>query len=539
MSRFAKVGSGLALAAAVLALYGCGRADTGTPGASGGGSAVQATSGTLVWALPDEPGRLDPAFNKDLYEGIVSGLIFDGLVGFGRGTTIEPRLASKWEVSPDGRSLTFHLRDAKFSNGRPVTGADVRYSFTRLLLPATNSGRKWVVDRIDGADDVVAGRTRELRGIATPDPRTVVITLREPYPAFLTMLAMPSASIIPEGAAGTDAPDAAFDRAPVGTGPWVLARWVRDQRLEFAPNPQYWGQAPTLGGVVYQVQLDDTARQRAFEAGTSDIYEVGFAAHDRWARDPARSAQIKAVQELRTDFLAFMNDKPALADRRVRQAVAHAVDTRSIFENLQKGRGVPAHGPIPPGIAGYRPDKAPRPHDIARAKALLDEAGATTLTLDLWYRDEALNAEIARAAKANLAEAGVAVNLVPRDLAALRAGVWQGQPDMYLGSWTLDYPDPENALVPTFHSRNIPRQGNGSHFSNPAVDRALEDAEREADPAQRIAKFEKAEDLIIEEQPWIPLFHRKTHYAVQPWIEGWAPAVMYNSERFAGVSKTR
>ncbi len=487
-------------------------------------------------AFPDEPGRLDPAFNKDLYEGIVSGLIFDGLVGFGAGTDIEPRLAERWDVSTDGKTYTFHLRPARFHDGRDVTSADVRYSFTRLLLPATNSGRKWVVDRIAGADAVISGKTRDLAGLASPDRRTVAITLREPYPAFLTMLAMPAAGIIPAGAAGAEKPDPAFDRAPVGTGPWVLTRWTRDQRLDFHPNPRFWGPRPRLERFVYQVQNDENARQRLFEAGALDITQVGFAIFDRWSRDPARSARMKAVQELRTDFLGFMNSKPALRDRRVRQAISHAVNTRSIFENFQKGRGELAHGPIPPGIPGYRADLPPRRHDPAAARRLLAEAGGSSLTLALWYRDEALTAEIARAVRGDLARVGVTVNLVPRDLAALRAGVWGGQPDLYIGSWTLDYPDPENAMVPPFHSRNIPRQGNGAHFSDPQVDALLEAAQRDPDPRSRVARFQAAEDAIRDACPWVFLFHRKSYYAVQPRVAGWNPAVMYNAERFTSAT---
>lgn len=512
----------LAAPAAALLLAACG---------GGGADAPR----RLVLALPDEPSRLDPAFNRDLYEGIVSGFIFDGLVGFGRGTEIEPRLAESWETSADGRAYTFHLRDARFCDGRPVTSDDVRYSYTRLLRPETNSGRRWVVNRIAGAAEVTSGTAAELAGLETPDARTVRITLDRPYPPFLTLLAMPAASVIPRDAAGRARPDPAFNRAPVGTGPWRLRHWLRDQRLEFEPNPHFWGGRPGFDRLTYQVLLDENARQRLFEVGAVDICQVGFAVHDHWMRDPARAARMKQVQELRTDYIGFMNHKGALRDPRVRRALSHAVDVEAVFRHIQKGRGVVAHGPVPPGIPGHRADAAPRAHDPALARRLLDEAvggGAAVGTLRLWYRDEALNAEVVRKVRDDLAEVGVKVEPVPRDLAGLRAGIWEGAPDLFMGSWTLDYPDAENALVPTFHSRNIPRQGNGSRFSDPAVDRLLEEAEAQTDPQKRVEAFRRAEDAVREACPWIFLFHRRTFYAVGERVEGWEPALMYNADRY-------
>src|SRR5690606_26825356 len=137
-----------------------------------------------------------------------------------------------WTISPDDRVYTFRLRSgARFCDGRPVTAADVRYSLTRLLRPETNSQRKWVLDKIAGAADVMDGTATELTGLATPDDATVVLTLTDAYPPFITMLAMPNAAIIPAGAAGTTEPDPAFDRQPIGSGPWVLTRWLHDQRL--------------------------------------------------------------------------------------------------------------------------------------------------------------------------------------------------------------------------------------------------------------------------------------------------------------------
>jgi len=389
-----------------------------------------------------------------------------------------------------------------------------------------------------GAADVIAGTTDSLSGLVTPDDHTVAITLQQPYPVFLKMLAMPTAAIIPNGASGEGRPNPKFDASPTGTGPWVLSNWIHDQRLEFKRNPNYWGSGPLLDNLVYHVQTEDNVRYRQFEAGNFDIVQVGFQIFDSWQKNPEKEKLTTSIQELRTDFLGLMCSKKPLDNVRVRQALAFAVDSTSIFDQIQKKRGTLSHGPIPPGIPGYRPATAPRQHDVARAKALLQQAGVINLKLELWYRDEALNSEIVDAVSKDLQAAGVTVVRTPRDQAALRDGIHSGRADMFLGSWTLDYPDPENALYPPFHSRNIPRQGNQTHFRDRQVDDLLDKARATSNDAERIALYQQVEERVNELTPWICLFHPRTYYAVQPAVKGWSPALMYNGDRFNTVRKT-
>jgi ABC-type transport system substrate-binding protein len=490
----------------------------------------------------DLPKDFDPAYSKTVYDGIGAGLVMDGLVNFGQGSEVVPGLAERWEVSDDGLTYTFHLRDAKFSDGRPVRAEDVRYSFSRLLRPEVNSDRKWVVDRIVGAADVQAGRTRNLSGIALPTSRTVVITLDRPYAPFLTKLAMPAGAIIPEGAAdavnedGTPGVNREFSRRPIGTGPFVLSEWRRDQRIVFTRNENYWGKRPAIDKFIYHMQDNDSVQRQMLAQGKIDIYPaIGFGVYAQWREDPKYKDRMIAVPELNTFFLGIMCSKPSLQDKRVRQAISHAIDTERIFDRLQLRRGTRAHGPVPVGIAGYRSELSPRSHDPARARQLLAEAGVTTLTLRLWVRTEAQSDEVAASIKQDLDAAGIPTELIKRDYASINEAIFNGEPDLFLWSWWLDYPDIENALIPPFHSRNIPRSGNRAHFRNAEVDALLDAAENEGDPQKRIQLFQKAEDLIIEETPWVPLYHRKTYAIVQPWVTGFQPALMYNANRYTEV----
>lgn len=519
-----------AVAAGALLLSGCGGGSKSGKSAAGG-SGSGSTEKVFNYVNTDEPKHLDPAFSYDVYEGIASGLLFDGLVNFGKGADIVPGLAEKWEVSEDGTSYTFHLREAKFSNGKSVSSADVKYSFTRILWPATNSDRKWVVNEIAGSDEVTSGTTKDLAGLTTPDAKTVGIRLRRPYAAFLTKIAMPSGAIIPEGSAGTDTPNRDFEKNPIGTGPWVLDKWLHDQRLEFKRNEYYWGEKPKLDHYIYHVQVDDSVQRQQFKVGKVDQYTVGFTAYDQWIKDPQQKAELVEVPELNTYFVAINSSKPALKDKRVRQAIAQGIDKKAIFEQLQKSRGTLAHGPVPPGIKGYRPDIKPREFDPEKAKALLAEAGVKDLTLSLWERTEAQNDEICAAVKSDLEKSGIHVNIIRRDLAAFREAVYNGEPDMYFYSWWLDYPDIENALEPPFHSKNIPRNGNGCRYSNPEYDKLIDQAEAEPDAAKRIAMFQKAEDMLIEDCPWVPLYHRKSYTAVQPWVKNFSPELMVNAAK--------
>lgn len=532
----------LSLACICVILFGCGgENNSSSRGGTGNSTTSTAQTGTAAgqkvfnYTNIEEPRKLDPAYTYDVYEGIINGLMYDGLVLFGEGSNVVPGLAEKWEISPDGKVYTFHLREAKFSNGKPVTSADVRYSFTRILRPETVSDRKWLFDKIVGSDEVTSGTAKELTGLETPDPKTVKITLKQAYPPFLTKLAMPNGVVIPENSAGAEKPDPAFDKAPIGSGPWVLDKWLRDQRLEFRRNEHFWGKKPNLDRFIYNVQLDSRVAQRQFEVGNFDIMDINFTIYSQWLRDPKKREQMIPVPELNTYYVGFMNSKPKFADKRVRQAIVQAINRKAIFENLQKGRGTLAHGSVPPGIEGYREGLKPREYDPELAKRLLAEAGAGNLEIDLWYRDEALGTEMMSAAQKDLEKVGIKVNAMRRDWPSVREAIYSGQADMFFNSWWLDYPDIENALEPSFHSRNIPRQGNGAHYSNPAFDAIIAQADGEADPKKRIELFQKAEDIIIEDCPWVPLFHRKSNVIVQPWVKNYKPYLMYNAGRYEEV----
>jgi ABC-type transport system substrate-binding protein len=205
--------------------------------------------------LTDNPLTLDPARFTDVNSAGVAARIFSTLVKLDARLRPAPDLAQSWKVSEDGLTWTFTLRKGvTFHNGRPATSGDVRYSFERLLGPATASHRAWILEPISGAREMREGKAASLSGLETPDPLTVVLRLREPFGPFLLMLAMPNAAVVPrEEVVKGDVP---FGRRPVGTGPFRFVRWRDNDALELARNEDYFAGPAKLAGLRFRVNKE-------------------------------------------------------------------------------------------------------------------------------------------------------------------------------------------------------------------------------------------------------------------------------------------
>ncbi|HEY9854091.1 MAG TPA: ABC transporter substrate-binding protein, partial [Stenomitos sp.] len=218
-------------------------------------SAAQAKPQVLRLGLQDNPSTLDPALASNVPAIGVSHWLYNGLVTFDSAARVVPDLAERYTVSPDGKHYTFTLRPGvRFHDGHPLTSEDVRYSLTRLLRPETKSPGASFYRAIVGAPEALDGKGQAVAGIATPDARTVVITLSEPQPTFLQVLGLSYAAIVPKGAGEIDG----FAKHPVGTGPFRLKEYVSGQRLVFERNPYYFKAGlPKLSGVEVQLGLNE------------------------------------------------------------------------------------------------------------------------------------------------------------------------------------------------------------------------------------------------------------------------------------------
>jgi peptide/nickel transport system substrate-binding protein/oligopeptide transport system substrate-binding protein len=479
-----------------------------------------------------DPRTLDPARATDVPSGRAVAYLFDGLTRFAPDGSLQPALATRWDVSSDGREYVFHLRSGvRFHDGRPFTARNVASTFARVLDPKEGGTRGWPLFPIAGARDFAAGRAPAIRGVRVENDTTVRLTLDSALAIFPKFLAMPIAAIVP------DSVPADFSEHPIGTGPWRFVSWRHDDHLLFAKNPEYFDGPPKADSLMARVIAEPSTAVAEFETGNVDLLYVPEAETAQWERTDERKALLVSAPALRLWYVAINTTRGPLRDVRVRQAINHAVDVPTILRALLGGRGTQAAGVIPPSLDGADTARAPYAHDVARARQLLADAGYPNgIDLELWHAQDPTFARVAQSIQAYLAEAGIRAKLVQRDANAARAASRNGETDLYLKDWYADYPDAENFLYPLLHSDNRGAGGNVSFYANARYDSLVNAARRELDDARRVALYRQADSLAFADAPMVYLVFYNELYAVQPWIKGFAVPVIFNGQRWTDVT---
>ena len=487
---------------------------------------------TLIDSIDrEDPRSLDPAFSTDVPTGRAVSYVFDGLTRFTPDARVEPSLAERWEVSSDGRTYTFHLRQGvRFHDGTPFVARQVVRSFHRVLDPSVRGGRGWPLYPIQGAREYADGKASTIAGLSAPNDSTVLITLGEPFAIFPKLLAMPVAMIVPDSV-GAD-----FGQRPVGTGPWRFAEWRHDDYLLFARNSDYFGGAPKADSLMARIIPEPSTSVAEFEAGTVDRLYVPEGDTRNWEQTDERRAALKSAPALRLWYVSLNATRGPLSDRRVRQAINHAVDTRTILNQLIGGRGRLAAGVIPPSLEGADTTRQPYSYDVALARRLLAEAGHPNgIDIELWSSSTPPSPRIAETIQGYLAQAGIRARLVQREAAAAREASRKGEVDMHLKDWWADYPDAENVLYPLLGTANRGVGGNVSFYSNPELDRIVALARGEQDEARRAALYRQADSIAFVDAPMLFLWFYNDLNAVQPWIDGFEVPVIFNGQRWTDV----
>lgn len=515
---------------ALIALSGCGgghKRSSKPPG--GGGGQVRGGStaggqgprygGTFVVALSADPGLLNPALSPSGLTHPVTGQIFDGLVRLGDHYNPLPDLARSWGVSKDGRTYTFHLaHGVRWHDGKPFSSADVKYTYDDVLLK-------------------FGSRTRQLasviRRIDTPDANTVVFQLRTRYTPFLKWLDEDNGAILPAHLfRGTNPLTNPADAKPVGTGPFMFQSEIKGNQITLVRNPHYFEPGkPYLDRIVFRVIPPPQALQ-AFQAG--EVQLLLFPTPPD-LRVLARTPGVTVTEEGRQGFARVVRMIPNLRrkpfdDVRVRQAISYAIDRPFIAKAAYGGTVQPATGPISSDFKPWYTDAVMKfPYDPAKAKSLLDQAGLkpgkdgvrlrTSLIFDPGF---ALTAALL---KTQLSQVGIALNLQVMDFNAWVNKLYIKM-DFELGySQITDPADPDIGTRALFACDNrVPVPfANGAGYCNPEVDRLFARAAQTPDQATRIALYDKAQQIIVRDQP---NFFLVGGVGV-PWA--W-------SNRFAGVS---
>jgi oligopeptide transport system substrate-binding protein len=488
---------------------------------------VPRDGGTLRFAVATPLHTLDPTIGYDEFGYYVMHPLFETLVDFSS-TSVEivPGLARHWEISRDGLTYTFELRRGiMFHDGAPITAAHFKFSLERALATADSPFTEYLSD-IAGAREVIEGKSPTCAGIVAETDRRLVIQLAHVNPALLDILAMPFTT--PQRPEHVAAAGDQLRRQPDATGPFELDSWDEGNRIVLRRNPHYFRpQRAHLDTIVMLENIPRDIQFQMFERGELDTAER-LAAPDYLfvMTEPAWQPYVHHAVGMNA-FGSRMNVqvKP-FNDRRVRQALNYALDKQHTAR-LLNGTTVPSHGILPPGMLGRDPDIAPYPHDVAKARALLAEAGYPDgLDVDYMTIYDEETEKVAGSLQSDLAEAGVRVHLVVVSWTTwvIAPGQPTGAPFSF-GSWTADYPDPTNFFDPRFHSRSIKpaRSTNDSFYANPELDALLDAARAELDPGQRDALYRRAERILYDDAPWIWDYHRVLTEVTQPYVRGYEP----------------
>ena len=481
-----------------------------------------------------DPRSLDPALSTDVPTGRAVGYIFDGLTRFDPRAKVEPALAERWEVTPDGLTYTFHLRrNVVFHDGTPFSAHNVLTSWQRALDPVTKSGAAQFLFTIKGAREFNAGTAKTVAGLTVRDDSTFVVTLVEPLAIFTKMIAMPVAAVVPP----PDRLPANFGEHPVGTGPWKLVEWKHDDYLLFAKNPAYYGGAPRADTLRARIIAEPSTSVAEYESGNVDVLQIPASEASDWEEDESRKPMLMSTPALQLVYIGINTTRGPLTDTRVRQAINHAIDIERIIERLVSGRGTRAAGVVPPALSGHDSTRRPYLYDPEKAKQLLTAAGHPNgIDIELWTSTTPIYLRIAETVQAYLNRVGIRTKIVQREAAAARGAARKGQTDMILKDWYADYPDAENFLYPLLHGTNKGTGGNASFFGNAAFDSIVTASRRELDETKRNQLYRQADSIAFSEAPMVFLYFYNELYSVQPWIKGFVPPVIFNGQRWTDVS---
>ena len=480
-------------------------------------------SDTLIYAQASDPSTLDPV-NTDIVEAVhVIANVFDTLVTYDdKSTEIVPSLAEKWTISDDGKLWTFTLRDGVlFHDGTTCDVAAVKVSFERLI----QDKHPLVYDEVRPYASAYAMIDR----IETPAPLVVEFHLKQPSAIFLTNLAMFSASIVSPTA--VEKLGRKFAETPVGTGPFQMVQWNRDQQLVLKGFDKHWRGAPPLKNLIVVPVKDNTTRVQRLARG--EVHLVDSLApqdFDAAAKNPALVTQ--ELSGMNVSYLSLQTEKPPLNSRKVRQAIAHAIDKKTLIEIGFDGHAEPAVSMVPPAMWGHDKSLEDLAFDVPKGKQLLQEAAAEEnfslpLTLNLSVMSQARPympqpTAIAGFLKDSLREIGIELTVSNRDVNEHFDHLMRGRHELGLAGWSSDNSDPDNFLYQLLDPDNIQTRGNNlCRFRDPEFHELLLKGQTEMNLERRLPLYHQAQQIVLREVPAVPLAHMQLRAAYSKRLAGY------------------
>lgn len=485
------------------------------------------------YALEAEPATLDPAKSTAIPESLVELQIFEGLTRLDARDQPAPAGAEKWTVSSDGLNYVFYLRrDAKWSNGDPVTAHDFEFAWKRALNPEVASENAYMLFPIRNAQAYNEKKAAaDQLGIKAIDDYTLEVTLEKPTAYFLSLVAFHAFYPVHRQTV-TAYPDtwAIHPDTLVSNGPFTITRWLHNGKIEFAKNDQYWDAAAVrLAKMEWPVVEAQTTRLILAENNQVDMMvEPPVVEHDRLER----AGLLRVSPYLGIYYYVFNTQAPPFDDVRVRKAFALAVSRDMLVNNIVKGGKQPAYAWVPPGLVNPATGRDFREEggnyaaeDAALARQLLAEAGypggsglpPVTILFNTGEMHKAIAEAVQEMWKQNL---GVSVTLTNQESKVFLESRTQGEFQIARASWIGDYADPMT-FMDVFKDA-----GNDARYSNPAYNLLVEQAQSTIDQHVRMSAMHKAEKFLFDDAVIIPIYYTTQPYVVKPYVKGYFWSVL-------------
>ena len=488
---------------------------------------------TLVYCSEGSPENFNPQINTTGTSLDAARHIYDELVEFAPGTTkVVPGLAEKWEVSADGKTITFHLRKGvkfhtskTFTPTRDFNADDVLFSFNRM----------WKVDspyhKVSGGDysyfnDMAMPDI--LDTIEKKDAQTVIFHLKQPNAPVLANLAMDFASILSgeyaDAMLKAGTPEK-VDQEPIGTGPFMFVNYQKDAAIRFKAFPSYFRGKAKIDDLVFAITPDATARYAKLKANECQVMIAPNPA-DLPAMKKDASVTVLEQAGLNIGYLAMNTLKPPFDKLEVRKAISMAIDRDSILKEVYQGAGQKAKNLIPPTIWSYDETTKDYEFNPGKAKAMLDAAGVKDLKTDLWYmpvqRPYNPNGKrMAEMMQADLAKVGITAELKTFEWGEYRKRLQAGEHQMGLLGWTGDNGDPDNFFFLFGCPDGKPAGQNLAKWCSKDYDADLVEARNTADQAKRIALYKKIQVIFKAEDPALTIAHSTVFEPIRKNVVGY------------------
>lgn len=490
--------------------------------------------GTLVVGIPRDVDTFNPLFSESLFSQEITHLMLLGLADLDEHSEFSPELATSWEHSPDYRSLTYHLRrDAVWSDGVPITAADVKFTFDVLMDPETGSPQRGLADFI--------------KRVTVVDSYTVRFEFTEPYPyeIFDTAGELLPRHIL-ENVDRKELRTHPFGRNPLSSGPFKLNKWVNQQYIELVPNEKYFGGRPYLDRVIFKIIPNPTTLLTQLQTGEIDMMIGVPPAEVKRLQANNPHLKIYPVSGRVYYYLGYNEALPQFASATVRKAITMAIDREKLVDALLYGFGKVCVGPIPPMLSwAYNDTITPFPYDLAAARKLLESEGWSDTDGDGWLdkdgkpfeftiKTDASNqvkSDLAVIVQEQLKKIGIKVDIQLIEWTTYLKQLKERDFEAHIGGWSTSlYVDP----TPVFHSSAV-NLFNYGNYSNPEVDRLIELGREELNREKAARIWKQFQQVVHEDQPYTFLFWIDRIVAVHDRFENVHPiplSTLYELEKW-------